>query len=263
MFAKNLSLVVMAVAILAAAQVSGGIIVQDTFTGADNTLLSVHAPDVNLPGGAWGANGNVSAWGEPMIKGNAAFVNPDMGAGIPLTSAGSYTKPTSFTISADMTITTLDANPDRIGLGFYSYVVPWQTWAIQNFKGLLLTRDGTLQYVSNDGATTTVLQSVAWSGIGGAGYVTGAMHTLSYDVNTLTGRITGVSLSGSNANFSAITGDTSNTLTDNATTRAGFLMDGYATGKFDNFMVAGPVPEPTALVLLASGLLGCAWRRRQ
>lgn len=264
MFTRKLSLLALATAILAAAQVSGGVIVDDTFTGVDNTILPDHTPDVNLPGGAWGSNGNVSAWGDPKIKSNAAFVNPDMGAGISLTSAGSYTKPTSFTISSDMTLTTLDESSVSTGLGFYSYVVPWQTWSIQNFKGLLLKRDGTLQYVSNDGTTTTVLQSVAWSGIGGASYVTGATHTLSYGVNILTGTITSVSLSGSNADFSAITGDTSNTFTDNATTRAGFLVGGYATGIFDNFMVdSSPVPEPTALALLASGLFGCVWRRRK
>ena len=250
MFARSLTLLAVAVATFVAGHVRADTdtFILDTFTDAEDTWLSAHTVDVNLPGGAWGANGNVAVWGEPDVVNNAAFLNVDMGTAIPLASAGSYTKPTNFTISVDMTLTTLNEDSAGTGLGFYSYVTPWKVHGMNDFCGLRLMRDGELQYVSDNGGETTVIKSVTWHGIGGAEYVTGAMHTLSYSVDTLTGRITSISLSGSMDSFGDIIGATTNVFTDN-TGRAGFVMHGFATGTFDNFSV-GPIPPMGTMIII-------------
>ena len=246
-FAENLTLLAVAVATFVAvhARADTDTFILDTFTDVENTWLSAHTVDVNLPAGSWGANGGVATWGEPEIRSGEAWFNADMGGGIPLSNAGSYIKPTNFTISADMTLHTIAEFDGGTGLGFYNFVTPYKTHGFDDFKGLRLMRDGTLEYVLGDVA----LQSVAWSGIGGASYVPGSKYMLTYWVDTATGRITYVDLSGSNADFSAITGDTSATLNDEATQRAGCVVFGLATGTFDNFSV-GSIPSVGTVIAI-------------
>lgn len=51
---------------------AGGVLIYDTFTGANGTALTAHAPDINTPGGAW-----VQINGTWTIQSNRASVAGD------------------------------------------------------------------------------------------------------------------------------------------------------------------------------------------
>ena len=201
--------------VLAAVPTRANAIISDTFTDADGTALIGRQPDINLPGDAsgWRFNGDSTVWTPAtncLIQGNAAALSTDVGAMVYL-NYGTYTKPTEWTISGDLTINTVTMGPldnykPGVGLGFFDYANSWATFGESGFHGLVLRPDGQLTYLND----LAMKQTVAWSGIGGAPFSTSASYALSYSVNTVTGGITDVSLSGSNADFSAIINDTTN-----------------------------------------------------
>ena len=90
------------------------------------------------------------------------------------------------------------------------------------------------------------------------------MHTLSYDVNTATGSISNITLTGSTADYSGLT---SSAFSDAATANVGFFAsaDNNPGSLVDNFSLSS-VPEPSMIVLLATslvGLLAYVWRKRK
>ena len=187
-----------------------------------------------------------------------------------LASYGSYTKPTTLQISADISPgdTITDGTGLRgIGLGFFSQLNGNQ-WSNNSFTGLLLDPSGNLNLVqctNTSGFYATYLgAAVAYGGT----FSPNSFYLLSYDVNTATGQISNIALQGSTANYSAFESPT--LFTDPATSYAGLFTSSAGYGSpvpgFDNFQVStGTVPEPSALALLGSGLialLGYAWRKR-
>src|SRR5262249_50533626 len=156
-------------------------------------------------------------------------------------------KPALLTISGNLEIGTTANTNDiwrGLGLGFYSTISPaggqngyW------NFTGVVLGTDGSLQLVQNGGtgAKNQPFETVAWSGASGAAFSTTTLYTLSYTINTQTGAISNVSLSGSNADFSPIDSDQNGLFSDSATAFAGFTdssSSGGTRGFIGNFQVS-------------------------
>src|SRR5437588_855862 len=111
---------------------SAAIIIDDTFTGADNTALLGRMPSpTDVPGNVYAGNGNVSTIGgatggtpyEADIQSNMARVGADAGIAINLNIASA----TQFQLSIDFNISsqteTQANNAHRgAGLGFFSSV---------------------------------------------------------------------------------------------------------------------------------------------
>ncbi len=224
------------------------LLILDTFQGAAGASYPSHAPDINIPGGIY-AFQNSASTSVSTLKGNGtAVIGPDIGAGLPISSNGTYTKPTTMTISAGLQVGTIGTDSDiwrGIGLGFYSAMsTAGGQHGYSDFFGVVLTPVGALDLVEDIGTlgnTKHLLESVPWSGVGGAAFSTSNTYTLTYTINTLTGGISGVSLSGSNANFSPINNDTNGIFTDTNTAYAGFTGSAPSTGTFglvSNFFVA-------------------------
>ncbi len=84
----------------------------------------------------------------------------------------------------------------------------------------------------SSGTKNFPLESVAWSGVGGAAFNPSTLYTLSYSIDTSTGAITGVGLSGSNADFSPIDNDFNGLFTDMNTAYAGFMVSSAASSTY-------------------------------
>jgi len=223
------------------------VIIQEDFTNSIGGAINIPglAPDVtNLPGGTWteGAGWN---WGGPQKLGYGTYLNAcDMGEngevlGISLASNGSYTKPTQFSISADVEIH--GSKTDAMGgvaLGFYSVIPTLDTGdgddnvVLPHFTGLKLTEDGAL---------TLYEDGVAKNAIAGPGITRGTFYTLSYDVNTTNGTISNVSLQGSTSTYNF----TSTAFADAATIFAAYAVRGDR-GAMDNFVVSEVSAATTA-----------------
>jgi hypothetical protein len=254
--ARNLCLLAAVVAAFVAVHARGDIgdiIIQDTFTGTNGTILTSHAPDINLPADQWRLNGSgYTFFGAPTIAGNAASLSTDVGAMVYLTSYGSYTKPTNIQFSADLTIDGITDAGDSVshrrgvGLGVWPYSNPGATFGNSDFRGLVLRPDGTLTYLDN----LVGRQAVAWSGIGGAPFSIHTSYTLTYTIDTDTGRITSVRLSGSNADFGPILNDTNSVFLVANVGGAGVVVSssGVGIGMVDNFS-AGFIPPVRGTVM--------------
>src|SRR5262249_20243672 len=119
--------------LMTASYSSAAVIIHDTYTDLANTALTSHSPDVNLTGNSYlTANGS---WAIGAIAPNTASAGGDSAFGLGLASAGGYTKPTDFTISADLNLVNMvgSAGEDNtvghspgfvrgITLGFYATV---------------------------------------------------------------------------------------------------------------------------------------------
>jgi hypothetical protein len=216
-------------------------IIQDGFNGTNNAPIAGRKPTpVNLPGGAWTVD-TVTAGGpfDEYIDTEYGKPEPAMhffshghaygSAAISLLSHGTYTKPTHLVIKAD---TRENASSDSAGilLGFYSVPPKSGTNPIGHFTGLALhTHNGSLDLVENGVTRKTIAYTGAFSPT--------AFHTLSYAVNTTTGAISGVSLTGSTSVYSF----SSTAFTNAATGYAGVGVEqGPSTDAcsyIDNFIV--------------------------
>lgn len=144
-------------------------IISDTFTGANGTSLTVHAPDVNTPGNSW-VNG-VGTWTIQTNKaGNTAGVN-NQSALIDANCA-------DCDVSADVTLV---AGSTRLGV-----IGRWID--ASNFWQLILTVAGAqIQLIERNAATNTVRASAAIT------VADGETHNvkLSLSGTTLTGTMDG------------------------------------------------------------------------
>lgn len=241
-------------------------IITDAFTGTNGSTLNLRTPvGADLPSATY----TVSGSGDITINSSAGAPAPaaQMGfnnlANISIASAGSYTKPSFLTISADIQmnlVVDLGGFARGVGLGFFS-ASGFSTDSANFFTGLTIKPDGTLRLVK---ASVEQAASVAPF----SGFTTSSFYNLSYSLDTTTGSITNVTFNGNNdtAAFSgaASAGDFTNTITN----LAGFYTSSASTalgGAADNFTVSTPTPEPTAIALLGIGamaLLGRSTRRR-
>jgi hypothetical protein len=196
----------------------------DSFGGKNGERIDGRTPDkANAPGGKWSIVGNAN----PSVKAskrpdeyNIPMMELTGGAiAIPISSQGSYTKPKQFTISAE--IMGVIGTP-RVGLGFYSALPARPDKKAgtkgdiesKNFTGLIMLASGS----GDDGALTLFQngkekQRVKYTGK----FDPNELHRLSYDVDTTSGAISNVRLTGSSSDYSAFN---STAFTDAATAYA-------------------------------------------
>jgi hypothetical protein len=177
-----------------------GVIVQDDFKGTIGAELAGSSPGVaNLPGGTYqtdyvNSGGIFKAFYD--AQGNPApdahlyddGSSPSGSVAISIASNGNYSKPTTFSIQADI------APAAVIMLGFYGTPPASGTDSLTGFTGLAYhDGTGTLDLVE-DGVTKT---SIAYTGsFNGSAY-----NTLKYTVDTTTGDLSNVTLTGSTSNY--------------------------------------------------------------
>ena len=263
----------------ASASVVGNTIIFDSFYN-DGNGVSINGlspstdgtpPAADLPGGTW----YQPAAGESWVATSSAGYNTGDGWGalgnggqisdaISISSAGSFTKPTAFVISADIQVlpgtTGAAAGGRGVGLGFFStHAADSGTFSQNFFTGLVLDSSGNLNLIQDPnasdffGAGSFLGTPVAYSG---ATFNPSQFYHLSYQVNTATGGISNISLQGSAADYSSF--DSTALFTDSATANAGIYDSSTTggavnTGNVDNFKVAAAVPEPATLGLTAIG----------
>jgi hypothetical protein len=179
---------------------TGTVILQDDFNGTVGAELAGSSPGVaNLPGGTYqtdyvNSGGTFKAFYDS--QGNPApdahlyddGSSPSGSVAISIASHGNYDKPTTFSIQADI------APAAVIMLGFYGTPPASGTDSLTGFTGLAYhDGTGTLDLVE-DGVTKT---SIAYTGsFNGSAY-----NTLKYTVDTTTGDISNVTLTGSTSNY--------------------------------------------------------------
>ncbi len=242
------------------------VIIQDTYTGFANNGIAAHTPDVNLPGHAYlqgnaeteyglGTNGGTI---DPVSAG-VALSGSDGTFAISLASAGSYTKPTDFTISAALNLNGMTPGGndiDTVGqqgylggilLGFFQSAATNASLLAERESGygVLYGDKGDLLLIA-PGSPSQVLGKIS-------GVPTTGTHNLSYEVNTTTGNVSNVLFDGSPVSF----GVSTNLFTDANTFMAGaYGRDagpGNVFGFLDNLTITSvtPVPEPGTISLFA------------
>ena len=238
---------------IALAKVATAAVVSDSFAaGATETSINGLAPDTaNLPGGTWSVGSNnldFYAWTDTPNFGGPAkslfFWAPHTHVGgaatITLSSTGSYTKPTQFTIQVDVLCTNIGTGVGGAMLGFYSSPSnPASSGVdpITGFTGLMMDGAGNLTLVENGVAGT----SVPYTGT----FNPNVFNILSYTVNTATGQISNVSL-GSNANYSFNSTAFTNSATNYGALGMRALNDDDTYGYAENFMVTASPSAPPA-----------------
>ena len=271
---KSSSVKCLAVSFLALAALTSSIpaahgqaIVSDDFnTGSFHTTIAGRTPDVaNLPGGTWsvsndfssGGSNNFYAWTNTpgfttgpnqatslfLWNGGTGVGSPGGVATVSLNSAGSYTKPSKFSIQSDIQCMSLAGGAQGVMLGFFSSLPPTNnTDPLPGFTGFLVNNVGDLRLVENGVVGT----AVAYTGT----FDNTLFNTLSYTVNTSTGGISNVTLGGNTAySFS------SSAFTAAETTYAALGMRSTGNNTFgyaDNFSVIA-VPEPSTYAMLLGG----------
>jgi hypothetical protein len=242
---------------------SASIVINDTFTAADNTALIGRMPSpTDVPGTTYEGNGNVSTIGgftggtpyEADVQSNQARLGADAGVAVNLNivTAQQFQLSIDFNISGQ-TETQADDAHRGAGLGFFSSVAlgsGGSSHCFNNFTGLTIDRTGSVRLIiagADSGIFTTV-----------AGFDPLVTHTLSYQVNSAAGvgTISNILLDGTGVSLTA----PANTFTIARTVYAGFYNScGPASelANFDNFSVA-IVPEPSGFsVILGVTLLLC------
>jgi hypothetical protein len=204
-------------------------LVTDTFTAANGTQLVGRAPsESNVPGDVYAGTGD-PLW-STLIQGNAAELNADVGVSVSIASTASYTKPLTLTISASLNPQATTGTQGFRGVGLGYFAAPGGGNGFTGFTGLTLNPDGKLTLMENG----TEGASVAYVGT----WTANQMHSLSYSIDTRSGKVTNVVLDGQSKSY------TTTAFTGSATTRAGFYVSGAAGGEkglVDDFALrAGP-----------------------
>ena len=229
------------------------VIFSDHFSGA-NAANDGRTPDTtDLSGATWRLTGGF--FGASSISSGILAVPSIGGTVLSTADAGPYAKPTHLTLSADLELGDLNpgGNPAGIGLGFWKAVHP-DGGSAQDFYGLLLGPGGSLSLTSGN----TIYESVAWAG---PAFSASQFYTVGYSVDTTTGGVSNLTVSGSTADYTLIANDTHGLFTPANTAFAGVRADaGNAgrTGFVDNFVLSSDssvstTPEPGTVALLVAG----------
>lgn len=279
--ALSLAAVVAGFIVTGTASASTLTIVSDTFTDTNGTSLSSHAPDVNLPGASYVvANG-------ATVQGNTSQTVPDGAFGVSLASAGSYTKPTQFHVSATLNLngeTGASANDDPITPGTYGILGGTALGFYKTGTIAAGTNRGILGVDYNDiddgsGNTQLLLVEPNSQNNGQGAYVLASTasiysvtgdHVLAYDIDTTAGTISNITFDGVAAVFSVpisqtTVGGTDSLYDDTNTFAVGSYSRGSVSGGpgiVDNLLVTTEVPEPTSLSLLGLSAATLIRRRR-
>ena len=240
------------------------VIFSDHFSGA-NAPNDGRTPDTtDLSGATWQLTGGF--FGASSVSSGILVVPGIGGTVLSTASAGAYAKPADLTISADLQVGNLNpgGNPSGIGLGFWNAVHPGGGSAA-DFYGLLLDSAGNLSLTSGN----TVYESAPWAG---PAFSTSQFYTVSYSVDTTTGGLSNLAVSGSTANYSLINNDTHGLFTAANTAYAGIRADSGnpgRNGEADNFVLSSDssvsaTPEPgTIALLISSGIVAVPFLKRR
>ena len=239
-------------------------IINESFAAPNGTLLYGLTPNLaDYPGSKW----TDGTYYSPHIQSGILNLGADTGASISLANAGGYVKPANLTESV-----TFEIASDTyygVGIGFSS-----SASAVTNgnyhsvFTGFAVSSAGALTLE----AAGSSLGTVAWSG--SSAFSASQAYTLSYSVNTANGSVSGISLSGSTANYNLLVTNAVNNNAFSAANTANVEIWGQGgsggdQALFSNVTVStpnavSPAPEPGTLALGAIGLAGLfAARRRQ
>ena len=191
----------------------GQTIVDDQFTSATGranpaSILGGGAVEGNLPGGVWTGKGAVGgSYGFPSIVTyngrQAASLRGDIGAVIPIASAGAYTKPARIRLESTFHLAnTAGGGSTRVGgIGFWANATEGLANSPLGFYGVSVEHGGALKLNVNPSDTN------GWQAVetlpNAGGWVNGGWHTLAYSVNTTDGRIYDVELDGQSYEFTA------------------------------------------------------------
>ena len=257
----------------AASSLRAQTIISDGFSGTNGATLNGRTPDTtDLPGTTYTTSSqNTGPYQQPSIStaatnatgGTSADSGFNGSASLSIASTGTFTKPTTLTLSASIEINNIQDDNSAalargIGLGFFT-AVPANNSADNgntNFYGLNVAPSGAL-YLEENGVRGTEIAAAP------AGFSTADFYTLSYTVNTVTGGISNISFDGQND------GSIAADFTDAITNRVGFYgstaKNAAFNGFVDNFEVSGVVPEPSTWATMIGGLalLGGAQRLRR
>ncbi|MEI6656675.1 MAG: hypothetical protein WCP45_18070, partial [Verrucomicrobiota bacterium] len=176
------------------------VVLTDGFGGGDNDSLDGRVPDgVNLPGRTWQQNGGY--FGRCDIQGNTMNVRSMDGEAYDLSSNETFTKPAVLTVQVDL----MPGSLNRMGIGMGFTGEPNTYNATVYYVGLSVDQDGTVkEWEGVPADPQNIIGEVAWSGIDNAAFSPDDWHTLTYTINTATGKVSNVSLSGSNADYSPL-----------------------------------------------------------
>jgi hypothetical protein len=239
------------------------IICSESFTAPDGTTLLGFVPSTNngIPGATfhesdnfWTANSAVG------IFGNRAQLGADNQASLPIDSSGGFVQPEVIRVSALMNLgsTAGPSTPNLsevqrgVGLGFYAGTVATP----DDFRGLIITTDGRLilgQHGLNGLTRAGFIEEIA------SGLDTSADHTLSFEIDTVTGDMSNITLNGT------LQPDVTTTLFASNVNEVGFMVSSAAGGTlatYDDFEVSA-IPEPSSLSLLGLGAMLVGLRRRK
>jgi hypothetical protein len=184
---------------------------------------------------------------------NAAYFHNLGSTSISLASNGSYGKPALLQLSAKIAFDVSTESVSVALLGFYSSVpAPGNQNDNLNFTGLQLNSNGNVTLILNG----TVGATVAFAGT----YTPGTYISLVYSVDTLTGSIFGVSLTGSSSDYTIFS---TNQFTNSATSFAGIGGDSdssrvhFSSFKIETVATAvagkGVAAQPLGNVTINSG----------
>jgi hypothetical protein len=206
-------------------------------------VAGVKPAPVDLPGGVWqlaSGDGSYEVYLTPPASNNAACFHNTASAGLSLASNGSYQKPGIFTISAEIGFAG-DSPSGYFLLGFYSALAGRSASSpMQNFTGLALLKDGSVELVENGKASPPVKYT--------GSHEPAAKLTLTYSVDAAKGSISNISLSGSSSTYTM----TSAAFSDAATAFVGVggVTDGTSFCYLDSLKVTAgivpPAPAPDA-----------------
>jgi hypothetical protein len=251
-------------ALLLSISAMGQVIYSDSFAAADGTLGIGRTPDVSVGSAFSGSTyaeigynyGNYGGTGvyEAVYSG-AQALRGDFGLGLPFGSSPGYATlgASQFQIQADLLVNNLNygSSPGSgIGVGFYSAVGSGLSHGYSGFTGLTIDAEGNLDLIKNG---SSLYASTGLSGFGAS-----TVYTVSYDINALSGAISGITVNGNSVslNFGANANDLFEGSALNYVGVYGSEPWNWPSAEYgtaDNFSVAA-APEPTSLALFSTGI---------